>query len=59
MVVDSFSVGGKGDVLVVSTKLRRFSVPGPTTPTSVTFTVVDRGWEVYDSKRGYDGDDEA
>jgi hypothetical protein len=42
------------DVSVVSRKSRRFRAPGPTTPTNATFTVVDRDWEVSDSKKDYD-----
>ena len=60
MTVDSFSFGGDGngneDVVVVSRKSTRFSGPGPTTPTSAMFTVVDRDWDVY--KKG-DEDNEA
>jgi ATP-binding cassette subfamily B (MDR/TAP) protein 1 len=55
MTVDSFP---GNDVLVVSRKSRRFSAPGPTTPTSATFTVVDRDWEVSDTKKDY-GDSDA
>jgi hypothetical protein len=51
MTVDSFSGVGE-DFVVVSQK--RFSAPGPTTPTSAKFTVVDRDWVVSDSKKDCD-----